>query len=174
MVLDLRLVKIGCRETINFFCIYTKKQGAGDVSPQVYRRNRIIRQLKFLKTSLQATQPPYFEIATLHHVLPRHAGRVWLACRRTVPYWLLANPAPRANVPRCRCGCISPQTRLRLAPRAQTIIIQAFFHPLPTFQHSNEAAIRRKEGTIKRERVISLSWHVPNSLSNCLIKIPIT
>ena len=22
MVLDLRLVKIGCRETINFFCIY--------------------------------------------------------------------------------------------------------------------------------------------------------
>ena len=69
-----------------FFCTYTKKQGAGDVSPQVYRRNRIIRQLKFLKTSLQATQPPYFEIATLHHVLPRHAGRVWLACRQTVPY----------------------------------------------------------------------------------------
>ena len=69
-----------------FFCTYTKKQGAGDVSPQVYRRNRIIRQLKFLKTSLQAAQPPYFEIATLHHVLPRHAGRVWLACRRTVPY----------------------------------------------------------------------------------------
>lgn len=89
-----------------FFCTYTKKQGAGDVSPQVYRRNRIIRQLKFLKTSLQATQPPYFEIATLHHVLPRHAGRVWLACRRTVPYWLLANPAPRANVPRCRRGRI--------------------------------------------------------------------
>lgn len=69
-----------------FFLHLHEKQGAGDVSPQVYRRNRIIRQLKFLKTSLQATQPPYFEIATLHHVLPRHAGRVWLACRRTVPY----------------------------------------------------------------------------------------
>lgn len=69
-----------------FFLHLHEKTGSGDVSPQVYRRNRIIRQLKFLKTSLQATQPPYFEIATLHHVLPRHAGRVWLACRRTVPY----------------------------------------------------------------------------------------
>lgn len=181
MVLDLRLVKIGCRETINFFCTYTKKQGAGDVSPQVYRRNRIIRQLKFLKTSLQAAQPPYFEIATLHHVLPRHAGRVWLACRRTVPYWLLANPAPRANVPRCRRGRISVQMRLHLIPDAVASApacadnhYPSFFPPLPTFQHSNEAAIRRKEGTIKRERVISLPWHVPNSLSNCLIKIPIT
>lgn len=181
MVLDLRLVKIGCRETINFFCTYTKKQGAGDVSPQVYRRNRIIRQLKFLKTSLQAAQPPYFEIATLHHVLPRHAGRVWLACRRTVPYWLLANPAPRANVPRCRRGRISVQMRLHLVPDAVASgpacadnHYPSFFPPLPTFQHSNEAPIRRKEGTIKRERVISLPWHVPNSLSNCLIKIPIT
>lgn len=70
MVLDLRLVKIGCRETINFFLHLHKKRGAGDVSPQVYRRNRIIRQLKFLETSLQAAQPPYFEIAIQRHVPP--------------------------------------------------------------------------------------------------------
>lgn len=158
MVLDLRLVKIGCRETINFFCTYTKKQGAGDVSPQVYRRNRIIRQLKFLKTSLQATQPPYFEIATLHHVLPRHAGRVWLACRRTVPYWLLANPAPRANVPRCRRGRISVQMRLHLVPDAVASgpacadnHYPSFFPPLPTFQHSNEAPISKTEGRYNKK-----------------------
>ena len=30
MVLDLRLVKIGCRETINFFCTYTKNAHAKD------------------------------------------------------------------------------------------------------------------------------------------------
>ena len=146
-----------------FFCTYTKKRGAGDVSPQVYRRNRIIRQLKFLETSLQAAQPPYFEIAIQRHVPP---------AMQDVYGWLVDEPCPTdswrtqprvrtclgadAVASRCRCGCISSQTRFRLPPRAQTIIIQAFFHPLPTFQHSNEAAIRRKEGTIKRERVISL------------------
>ena len=52
---------------------------------------------------------------------------------------------------RCRCGCISSQTRLRLAPRAQTIIIQAFFHPLPTFQHSNEAPISKTEGRYNKK-----------------------
>ena len=70
-----------------FFAPTRKNRERGMSLPRfIYRRNRIIRQLKFLKSSLQATQPPYFEIATLHHVLPRHAGRVWLACRRTVPY----------------------------------------------------------------------------------------
>ena len=134
-----------------FFCTYTKKQGAGDVSPQVYRRNRIIRQLKFLKTSLQAAQPPYFEIATLHHVL--HSPHIlksqpyttFCPAMQGVYGWLVDEPCPTdswrtqprvrtclgadAVASRCRCGCISSQTRLRLPPRAQTIIIQAFFHP---------------------------------------------
>lgn len=155
MVLDLRLVKIGCRETINFFCTYPKKQGAGDASPQVYRRNRIIRQLKFLKTSLQAAQPPYFEIATLHHVLPRHAGRVWLACRRTVPHWPLANPLPRANVPRPRRARTSTQTRLRLGPRALTIIIQGFLSPLPIFKRSDY----KTEGRDNKKGDVSFRYH---------------
>lgn len=52
---------------------------------------------------------------------------------------------------RCRCGCISSQTRLRLAPRAQTIIIQAFSTPpnLPTFKRSGYKTEGRynKKGT---------------------------
>ena len=87
MVLDLRLVKIGCRETINFFLHLHKKRGAGDVSPQVYRRNRIIRQLKFLETSLQAAQPPYFEIAIQRHVPP---------AMQDVYGWLVDEPCPTA------------------------------------------------------------------------------
>lgn len=52
---------------------------------------------------------------------------------------------------RCRCDCISSQTRLRLAPRAQTIIIQAFSTPpnLPTFKRSGYKTEGRynKKGT---------------------------
>ena len=152
-----------------FFCTYTKKQGAGDVSPQVYRRNRIIRQLKFLKTSLQATQPPYFEIATLHHVLPRHAGRVWLACRRTVPHCPLTNRAPLPlGEPAPACERASPQTRPHHdpdapapRPRRGCVSARVRYQPLSKvllrpFHYSTDAAIRRREGTIKWGRVISL------------------
>lgn len=66
--------------------------------------------------------------------------------------------APDAPASRPRRGCISPQTRLRLGPRALTIIIQSFLSPLPTFQHTNEAAIRRREGTIKKGDV-SFRYH---------------
>ena len=162
MVLDLRLVKIGCRETINFFLhLHEENRERRDSSPQIYRRNKIIRQLIFFENQLKLHSPPYFEIAIRHHILPRHAGRVWLACRRTHALLILGEPAPAcerasphhapdAPAPRPRRGCTSTQTRLRLGPRALTIIIQGFLSPLPTFQHTTEAAIRRRKGTIKK------------------------
>ena len=177
MVLDLRLVKIGCRETINFFCTYTKKQGAGDVSPQVYRRNRIIRQLKFFENQFTSYTAPIFwnRNPTPRSAPTCRACMVGLSTNRAL--LTLGEPSPaceRASVQtrshlgadavasRPRRGCVWPRVR-------RQSLSKLFSTPLPTFQHSNEAAIRRKEGTIKRERVISLPWHVPNSLSNCLV-----
>ena len=117
MVLDLRLVKIGCRETINFFCTYTKNRERQDVSPQIYRRNKIIRQLNFLKTSLSCTAPIFWNRnPTPHSAPPCRACMVGLSTNRA--YWLLANPPPRANVPRPRHTRITTQTRLHLAPDA--------------------------------------------------------
>lgn len=72
----------------------------------------------FWKPAYKLHSPLYFEIAIQHHILPRHAGRVWLACQQTMPYWPLANPPPRANVPRPRHTRITTQTRLHHAPDA--------------------------------------------------------
>ena len=122
------------------------------------RRNRIIRQLKFLKTSLQAAQPPYFEIATLHHVLPRHAGRVWLASTNRA-LLTLGEPSPaceRASVQtrshlgadavasHPRRGCVCPRVR-------RQSLSKLFSTPpnLPTFKRSGYKTEGRynKKGT---------------------------
>ena len=165
MVLDLRLVKIGCRETINFFLHLHEEN-----------RERGMSLPRFIKEQNNTTTHFFENQLKLHspHILKSQSYTTFCPAMQDVYGWLVDEPcptdpwrtcprvrtclAPDAPASRPRRGCITTQTRLRLGPRALTIIIQGFLSPLPTFQHTNESAIRRREGTIKKGDV-SFRYH---------------